>query len=85
MGLQAFIADLPIALGFEYGIFSRFDLGLKYKSVVTTGNKTQTSYRLDPSLFKNLQIGYYDTYSKLNARRGEIGSQFRLTLSYYFK
>lgn len=85
VGLQAFIADLPIALGFEYGIFSRFDLGLKYKSVVTTGNKTQTSYTLDPSLFKNLQIGYYDTYSKLNARRGEIGSQFRLTLSYYFK
>ena len=85
VGLQAFIADLPIALGFEYGIFSRFDLGLKYKTVVTTDNKTQTSYRPDPSLFKNLEVGYYDTYSKLNARKGEIGSQFRLTLSYYFK
>lgn len=85
VGLQAFIADLPLAIGFEYGIFSRFDLGLKYKSVVTVDNKSQTSYRPDTELFKKLEIGYYDTYSKLNARRGEIGSQFRLTLSYYFK
>lgn len=85
IGLQAFIADLPIAIGFEYGISSRFDLGLKYKMVSTNGSKTQTSYTLDSEQFKHLEVNSYDTYSKLNARKGEIGSQFRLTLSYYFK
>ena len=53
--------------------------------IATNGSKTQTSYTLDSEQFKHLEVNSYDTYSKLNARKGEIGSQFRLTLSYYFK
>lgn len=85
VGLQAFIADLPLAIGFEYGISSRFDLGLKYKSVVTSDGKTQTVYMPDASQFKELGVSDDDVYSKLSARKGEVGGQFRLTLSYYFK
>lgn len=85
VGLQAFIADLPLAIGLEYGVSSRFDVGLKYKNVITTGNKTQTTYTPDAGKFSQLSVSNYDAYSKLSARKGAIGSQFRLTLSYYFK
>ena len=45
IGLQAYIADLPLALGLELGISSRFDTGLKYKHEITnTGSEDQIYY-----------------------------------------
>ena len=82
IGLQAFVADLPLAIGFEYGLSSRLDTGLKYKSETTVDNRTTTVYTVDAT-----KISGYETFnfSQLAARKGELGSQFRFTLSYYFK
>ena len=82
IGLQAYIADLPLAVGVEYGLSSRLDTGLKYKNEYTTNNQTTITY----SPTNNFQhIHGNDVYDKLKARKGEIGGQIRLTLSYYFK
>lgn len=82
IGIQAFIADLPLALGAEFGISSKFDTGVKYKHVEeVTGNDTQTYYS---SAIENLPGENVD-YDSLKARTGEIGGQFRFTLTYYFK
>lgn len=82
IGLQAYVADLPVAVGFEYGLSSRVDTGLKYKSETTVGNRTTTIYTVDAT-----KIQGYETlnFNQLAARKGELGSQFRFTLSYYFK
>ncbi|HIZ85694.1 MAG TPA: hypothetical protein IAC04_04305 [Candidatus Coprenecus stercoravium] len=81
IGLQAYIADLPLALGVELGISSRLDAGLKYKHVVTgseTG-ETQTWYTSALSEEESLN------YSSLKARTGDITGEARVTLTYYFK
>lgn len=79
IGLQAYIADLPLALGVEFGISSRFDTGVKYKHVETAGGETQTYFT---SALENADDTHYDN---LKAKMGEIGGQLRLTLTYYFK
>ena len=84
IGLQAYIADLPIAVGVEYGLASRLDAGIKYKNVTTMDGTETTTYSTKYSDFRHLTANGYD-YSKLSARKGEIGSQLRFTLSYYFK
>lgn len=84
IGLQAYIADLPLAIGVEYGLSSRFDAKLKYKCEMSEDGQTQTYYVPDLSAFKNLATDA-ERFDKLKAKKGEIGSQFRLTLTYYFK
>lgn len=87
IGLQAFIADLPLAIGVEYGISSIFETGLKYKHETKIEGKKQTVYA--PSLEDlpqlRLQINNEDMFDSLKANKGEIGNQFRITLTYYFK
>jgi len=83
VGIQAYIANLPLALGIEYGISSRFDTGLKYKYEYTADNKTQTYYSPDLDSFERLDTS--SQFTKLAAKKGTIGSQVRLTLTYYFK
>lgn len=78
VGLQAYIADLPLALGVELGISSRFDTGVKYKHTVTqTGAEDQIYYTSTPNSSER--------YDSLKARTGDISGQARLTLTYYFK
>lgn len=94
IGLQAFIARLPLALGLEYGISTVWDGGLKTKAYnynrVGTTETTTTLYSQDNTQFNNLagvtagvgqKAGQFD-YMK--ARKGAWGNQIRLTLSYYF-
>ena len=79
IGMQAYIADLPLALGVELGISSRYDIGTKYKHQTETNGSDQQIYytkTLDPGA---------DQYDKLRARTGEIVGQARITLTYYFK
>lgn len=87
IGLQAHIADLPLAIGVEYGISTMFDSGLKYKSKYKDGNTEQTSYSPDLDSFSESFKGNidYNNFDSLKARRGEVGNQFRITLTYYFK
>lgn len=84
VGVQAFIANLPLAIGVEYGISSRIDTSLKYKNEVTYDGKTQVTMTPDLERFEHIDISA-DAYDKLKAKVGGIGSQFRVTLSYYFK
>lgn len=83
IGLQANIADLPLAIGVEYGISSRFDTGLKYKNEFKGDGESQIYYTADLESFKHIDAN--DRFDNLKAKKGEIGSQFRLTLTYYFK
>lgn len=79
IGLQAYIANLPLAVGVEYGLSSMFKAGLKYKHTSKFGKeKEQVYYTKD---LKDESTKYND----LKAKQGEIGSQFRFTLTYYFK
>lgn len=79
IGLQAYIANLPLAVGVEYGLSSMLKTGLKYKHTSKYGKeKEQVYYTTD----------LYDTedkYNDLKVKQGEIGSQFRVTFTYYFK
>lgn len=82
VGLQFYIANLPVALGVEYGLSSQFDLGLKYKNTMTSAGTTQVFYTSDINGSLVTPANYFE---KLQAKRGNLGQQVRLTLSYYFK
>lgn len=87
IGLQAFIGNLPLAIGVEYGISTLFDGRLRYKNVSEVDGEKQTTYTKDIDalpMMKEKGLGY-DAYDELKASKGQIGSQFRITLSYYFK
>lgn len=77
IGLQAFIANLPLAIGAEYGISSMFHGRLRYKHTESDGETSQTYYTKD--------LSEAIKYNSLKVKQGEIGSQFRVTLTYYFK
>lgn len=87
IGIQAFIANLPLAIGLEYGISSRFDSGLKYKYQTSTAGTETIHYSPDLTDFPSLSTEVDDSYvyEKLQAKKGAIGNEIRFTLSYYFK
>lgn len=76
IGLQAFIGDLPLAIGLEYGWRGYATLGEKIKTTTVTGGSKQVSYEA---------LGSGTTYDKLSAGSTLLGNEIRLTLSYYFK
>ena len=80
IGLQCFVADLPVAVGLEYGLSAVKYFGQKYKNVYTDEDGSeQTFYTKD-------FVGLDDTYySKLSSSKGELGSDVRITISYFFK
>lgn len=77
VGLQAYIADLPFAIGVEYGLSAIHETGLKYKNIVEDSSGKRSVFYTKP--------GSNTQYSDLSAKEGGIGSQFRLTFTYYFK
>lgn len=77
IGLQAFIADLPISVGLEYGLTGIARGGKQYKHVETIDNKTETYYTEDNS-------DNAPTYSKLSLGESNFGTDLRITFSYYF-
>ncbi|MBR1800805.1 MAG: hypothetical protein IJ767_04830 [Bacteroidaceae bacterium] len=88
IGLQAFIARLPLAIGLEYGISTKWDGALKTRNSAKAGdNDAVVSYTYDPTAFNapiaSTQAGV-DAWDGLKARKGAWGNQVRLTLSYYF-
>ena len=86
VGLQLHIADLPLALGVEYGISSMFDGRNRVKSVSESGGNKTVVYQPNIESFPMLKEQIPDSnWDSLKARKGEIGNQLRLTLTYYFK
>ena len=77
IGLQCFVADLPVAIGLEYGFSGMKYFGQKVKNTVLDGEGSeQTFYTTldDPTT----------PYSKVKCSEGYFGSDVRITLSYYF-
>lgn len=88
IGLQAFIGDLPLAIGVEYGISTLFDTRLRYKneSQFGDGDEVVTYSPCMEDLPNLAKMGIQgDDFDGLKASKGKIGNQFRITLSYYFK
>ena len=88
IGLQAFIARLPLALGLEYGVGTTWDGALKTRTSTKVGdNDAVVKYTVDPTQFTNANIVSSQgvaAWDGLKARKGQWGSQIRVTLSYYF-
>ena len=77
IGLQCFVADLPVAIGFEYGITGYKSLGEQYKNITTDENGAeQIFYTTSP--YSDYQ------YSELKKSSGYLGSDIRFTISYFF-
>ena len=78
IGLQAFVADLPLAIGLEYGL----------TGMLRTNDKT---YHVDTDPEGNVQT-YYTTghgygwqeYNEVSNSSKYMGSDLRLTLTYFF-
>ncbi len=77
VGLQAFIGNLPLAIGLEYGIGSSLDLLTRYKVQETNGNQTVTYYQTTRNTTSRM-------YSSLSGVESFVDQTVRLTLSYYF-
>lgn len=81
IGLQAFIADLPLALGLELGASGIGYRGEKHKNVVSSSiggvatDQTYFTLKDDPQNTK---------YSDLKSNSFNTNGSIRLTLSYYF-
>lgn len=80
VGLQCFIADLPLAIGVEYGFGAMRYFGQKYKNIVLDEDDNEQTYYTtdkdedDPTTF----------YKDLKRQKGKFGSEIRFTVSYYF-
>lgn len=95
IGVQAFVADLPLSIGVELGTTALGKLGkkwkVKYASKVGTTTTDQTYYTLnldnddqiDPLSVAGL-AAQSGTFEKLHAKSFGIDGMARLTLSYYF-
>lgn len=78
IGLQWFVADLPVAIGLEYGFYGLSQSGMKYKHVIKQEGITQIYYTND------LKEGSPE-YDNLKRNKFDLGTDLRVTLSYYFK
>lgn len=78
IGLQCFVADLPVAIGLEYGLSGYKFLGQKYKNITVDEDGVEQIY---------YTTSQYDDeqYSSLKKSNGYLGSDVRLTISYFFK
>lgn len=80
IGLQAYIANLPLAIGVEYGLSTMLHSGDKYKHEIKEGEgDAQVKYT---TALEGDDLMYYDG---LKVNKADIGSQVRFTLTYYFK
>jgi subtilase family serine protease len=78
VGLQAFIADLPVAVGFEYGLAGLLRAGSQYKYTVTDNNgKDQIHY-------STVKDDSNPAFKSLSISKWELGGDFRVTISYFF-
>jgi hypothetical protein len=84
-GLQAFIADLPLAIGFDFGFAGLGHLKDKYmhESKILAGGITinQTYYTKDPSPVAGVR---FTKYRDLTSKNFTLDPSIRLTLTYFF-
>ena len=76
IGLQAFVADLPLSLGFEYGLTGMLRTNDKWYHEVADGEgNSQTYYTRD---------GDYLHFDQLTNKSKYMGTDLRFTITYYF-
>ena len=80
IGLQCFIADLPLAVGLEYGFSGLKKFGQKTKHEVIEQNGNEQVYYTAGGL----DDGYGLQFAKLSSTKGSFGGDLRVTISYYF-
>ncbi|MCU0473797.1 MAG: hypothetical protein MUC93_10600 [Bacteroidales bacterium] len=82
VGIQSFVADLPLAIGLDFGVAGMGHLGTQYKHVVENRSGTittkQTFYTTDADA---LGVKYKDMSSSDSKFQGNV----RLTIAYFFK
>ncbi len=82
VGVQAFVADLPLALGLDFGVAAlghmfdkyKFEQSSKFGALTTS----QTYYTVD-------EDGFGVKYEKLNHRDFQLQGNVRITITYFFK
>lgn len=84
VGVQTFVADLPFSIGLEYGIDGVFHTGLRDKVVYTDGSGNKQTVYTEYGNGDNPYLGASDIYKKYSASKNDIGTNLRLTLTYYF-
>ncbi|MCM1109307.1 MAG: outer membrane beta-barrel protein [Clostridium sp.] len=89
IGLQAYIGNLPLAIGVEYGLSTLWESRLRYKQTSTDGEgNEQTSYTTNAELLPMLGAAGQlpeSAFENMKATRGTIGNKFAITLTYFFK
>jgi hypothetical protein len=82
IGLQAFIADLPLALGFELGLSKMSHLNNNYKNVrqtrVGTVSTSQTYYTTDIDAVSDVK------FKTLSVTDSKLQGNLRVTLTFFF-
>lgn len=76
IGLQAFVADLPLSLGFEYGLSGLLRTGQKVYHQVTDPQGVIQSYYTP--------VGNAQQFTQFDSKKYYMGSDLRFTISYYF-
>ncbi|SRR6056297_282524 len=80
IGIQSFVADLPVAFGLEYGIsglrHSNLEYEHEYSEDIGGVSNSQTYY--------TTELNTSTQYSDLKYVKNEVGGNLRLTISYYF-
>jgi len=94
IGVQAFVADLPLSIGIELGTTALGKLGKKWKVKYSAKSGTtltdQTYYKLNLDNDDQIDplsagtIAQTSTFDKLTAKSFGVDGMARLTLSYYF-
>lgn len=84
IGVQAYIANLPLAVGMEWGIFGRYNLNnkSKYESKAIGNSDVIYKYDLNDADLRGLFGGVYDEVK--SARKFIAGNQLRFTVTYFF-
>lgn len=79
LGIQAFIGNLPLSIGLEYGLYGAYGFGNKTKNISVNDAGEKTVY------YTSDYADAAGKWDKLHINEGYMGNQIRLTLSYYFK
>jgi len=85
IGMQFFIADLPLAIGIEGGLSCLGKFGGAVKNVYNEKNENDVYEKKVVYTYNNADFGEGMLQAKkISTNKFELGSDFRLTLSYFF-
>lgn len=85
IGLQFFVADLPLAIGAEVGVFANGLTGIKTRVQGTSGGSSYDYYTIDPNDFDQVSVPAAGSdFEDMKARTFDMGTGVRFSLTYFF-